>query len=117
MKTKSANFILESEAAWEPAGEGVCRQVMAYDGQIMLVKVKFEKGAIGTPHAHFHSQASYVASGRFEVEINGKKQVLGEGDSFYVAPDTCHGVICLEAGMLLDTFSPIRLDFLSKDSF
>lgn len=53
MKTKSANFILESETAWEPAGEGVCREVMAYDGQIMLVKVKFEKGAIGNSPCSF----------------------------------------------------------------
>lgn len=45
MKTRSKTFILEKEKAWEPAGEGVVRQIMGYDGQIMLVKVKFETGA------------------------------------------------------------------------
>ena len=49
-KTRSNTFILEKEIAWEPAGEGVVRQIMGYDGQVMLVKVKFEQGAIGTPH-------------------------------------------------------------------
>lgn len=48
-KTRSTTFI-SGEKAWEPAGEGVTRQIMGYDGQVMLVKVKFEKGAIGTPH-------------------------------------------------------------------
>ena len=52
MKTRSKTFILEKEKAWEPAGEGVVRQIMGYDGQIMLVKVKFETGAIGTPRLH-----------------------------------------------------------------
>lgn len=47
-KTRSNTFIIEKEKAWEPAGEGVARQIMGYDGQVMLVKVKFEKGAIGT---------------------------------------------------------------------
>ena len=44
MKTRSKTFILEKEKAWEPAGEGVVRQIMGYDGQVMLVKVKFETG-------------------------------------------------------------------------
>ena len=48
-KTRSNTFILEKEIVWEPAGEGVVRQIMGYDGQVMLVKVKFEQGAVGTP--------------------------------------------------------------------
>ncbi len=47
-KTRSNTFILENEKAWEPAGEGVVRQILGYDGQVMLVKVKFEQGAVGT---------------------------------------------------------------------
>ena len=58
-KTRSTTFI-SGEKAWEPAGEGVTRQIMGYDGQVMLVKVKFEKGAIGTPHTHYHTQTTYV---------------------------------------------------------
>lgn len=112
MKTKSEHFITAGTAAWEPAGNGVRRQILGYDGQLMLVKVEFTKGAIGSVHGHFHSQATYVASGKFEVQINGEKQVLSAGDGFYVAPDVPHGVLCLEAGLLVDTFSPMRLDFL-----
>ena len=112
MKTKSENFITEKETAWTDLGGGISRQIMAYDGQLMLVKVKFEQGAIGTLHTHYHSQASYVASGTFEVEIEGVKQILTTGDSFYIDPDLEHGVVCLEAGVLLDGFSPMRADFL-----
>ena len=115
MKTRSKDFILGEETPWEPAGEGVCRQIMAYDGQVMLVQVKFVKGAIGLPHEHFHSQASFVVSGKFEVEIGEQKKVLSAGDSFYVEPDMRHGVVCLEAGVLIDTFTPMRLDFLKQN--
>ena len=65
MKACSTVYQIENEIQWEPAGEGVVRQVMAYDGQIMLVKVKFETGAVGAPHTHYHSQASYIGSGKF----------------------------------------------------
>ncbi|MDR0711259.1 MAG: cupin domain-containing protein [Prevotellaceae bacterium] len=112
MKTKSKNFNMNDEIAWEPAGNGMRRQIMGYDGQLMLVKVEFQKGAVGAVHEHFHSQASCVVSGKFEVQINGEKQALSPGDGFYVAPGVPHGAICLEAGVLIDTFSPVRLDFI-----
>jgi quercetin dioxygenase-like cupin family protein len=97
---------------WEELGGGVSRQIMGHDDKIMLVKVKFEKGSVGKPHEHFHSQTSFVASGTFELTIGDKKQVLLEGDSFYIPPHVVHGALCLETGILIDVFSPVRQDFL-----
>lgn len=111
---KSAKFIVEKEIAWEPAGEGVTRQIMGYDGQLMQVKVLFEKGAVGYAHQHFHSQSTVVASGKFEVTIGDQSMILVQGDGFYVEPNVVHGVKCLEAGILIDGFSPARLDFIQK---
>ena len=86
---------------------------MAYDGQLMMVKVKFDQGAIGSMHEHYHSQATYVVSGKFELTIGDKKEIFSAGDGYYVAPDELHGCVCLEAGILIDTFSPVRADFLN----
>lgn len=80
----------------------------------MMVKVKFEKGAIGSLHQHPHTQSSYVASGAFEITINGDKQRLETGDTFLVNPDLIHGAVCLEAGILLDVFTPLREDFINN---
>ena len=112
MKTRSDVFQIASEIEWQQPALGIERQIMAYDGQLMMVKVKFETGAVGTPHTHYHSQATYVASGRFELTIGDRKQVLEAGDGYYVEPDVEHGCVCLEAGILIDTFSPMRQDFL-----
>ncbi len=112
MKARSSNFLLEQELAWESPSPGITRQIMGYDGQIMLVRVNFEKGAIGYVHEHFHSQCTYVVSGRFEVMIGGEKKILSAGDGFYIEPDISHGAVCLEEGTLIDVFSPARQDFL-----
>lgn len=112
MKIQSENFLPESLLSWEELGGGVSRQIAGYDHAIMLVKVKFIKGAIGAVHQHIHSQSSFVANGRFEVTINGDKKILNGGDSFYVEPNALHGVVCLEEGTLIDAFSPARQDFL-----
>lgn len=109
---QSSNFLLASELPWEHPAEGVSRQILGYDEDLMMVKITFEQGAVGALHTHPHTQSTYVASGVFEVEVAGERKVLRSGDGFYVAPDASHGVVCLEAGTLIDTFSPHRDDFL-----
>lgn len=112
MKTKSETFQYGSKIEPIVPGPGLKRQVLGYDRQLMAVKVSFEKGAVGTQHAHYHSQVTYIVSGKFELCIGGKTAVLGAGDGYYVAPDELHGCTCLEDGVLIDTFSPMRADFL-----
>lgn len=114
MKTRSETYQIAAQMPWENPGPGITRQIMAYDGQLMMVKVHFETGAVGTMHEHYHSQATYVASGKFELTIGDEKRILVAGDGYYVAPDLIHGCVCLEEGVLIDTFSPMRADFLKK---
>ncbi|MFY0654442.1 MAG: cupin domain-containing protein [Cyclobacteriaceae bacterium] len=112
MKRNSEKYIITDEMEWEELGGGVSRKMLGYDNQIMMVLVNFEKGALGTPHQHFHTQTTYVASGKFEFEIDGVKKVVTGGDGVYIEPNLLHSAVCLEAGMLIDTFSPVREDFL-----
>ena len=113
-RTGSKSFIYGDETPWENAGEGITRQILGYDGQLMMVKVIFEKGAVGTMHSHYQSQCTYVASGKFEFTINGETKIVKEGDCLFKTPDLIHGCVCIEPGILIDTFSPMRQDFLKK---
>ncbi|NML63716.1 cupin domain-containing protein [Hymenobacter sp. RP-2-7] len=101
-----------ADLAWEPTGPGVRRSLLAYNDDLLLVKVEFEQGALGPLHQHVHSQISYVESGDFEVTVGAETRVLQAGDTFYAAPNVPHGVVARQAGALLDSFSPLRLDFL-----
>ena len=105
-------FIEDGAIEWKTVDKGVRRKIMSYDDQIMLVKVAFEKGAVGSLHHHRHVQITYVSKGSFEVEIDGAKKVLKTGDIFHVSPDLIHGVVCLEEGELIDVFNPYREDFV-----
>lgn len=113
--TESVKFFIENkEINWEEVDKGVKRKIMAWDERLMVVKVKFEKGAIGTVHKHLHSQITHIESGVFEVEIGKEKKKLKAGDAFYIPPDTMHGAVCLESGVLIDVFSPMREDFINS---
>ena len=108
----SKEFIMGEEIAWETVGEGVRRQIMGYDDKIRLVNVELEKGGIGPMHQHYHSQVTYVISGQFDLTIGEDTRRMKGGDAFYIPPNVMHGAICVEKGVLIDVFSPIREDFM-----
>ena len=112
MKRSSELFCIGKNIEWEALGGGVSRKILGWDNQITLVAVKFEKGGVGAPHSHFHTQATYCVSGKFEFTIGDEMKVITGGDGIYVPPNTMHGAVCLEAGVLADSFSPVREDFI-----
>ena len=101
---------------WEPVGPGVKRKVLGHGPDLMMVRVEFEKGGVGTLHHHPHRQVTYVAAGSFEARVGDARDVLGPGDCFYVPADAEHGVVALEPGTLIDVFTPARADFLPPPS-
>ena len=96
----------------EELGGGLKRKILASGGNMMMVKVYFEKGGIGAVHTHPHEQNSYIDKGSFEFEIEGKKEVVKAGDSIYLKPNQPHGVKALEESIIIDVFTPQREDFL-----
>ena len=109
---QSQPILHAAHTPWEDVGDGVRRQILVYGEDLMMVRVDFAAGAVGAVHSHPHRQATYVASGRFEATVGGERQLLAPGDCFFVQADVPHGVVALEAGTLIDTFSPAREDFL-----
>lgn len=105
-------FIESDLIQWQVMAPGVKRKILAYDKNLMMVRVEFEKGGVGTLHQHYHIQMTNIEKGVFEVEINGEKKVLKAGDVFYVPSNLIHGVVCLEEGTLIDVFNPMREDFI-----
>lgn len=92
--------------------DGSSRRVILDLPELMLVEFSFEAGGIGALHSHPHLQTSYVAEGLFEVTIDGVTETIGKGGAYIVPSGLMHGVKALEAGTLIDNFTPRRDDFL-----
>lgn len=107
-------YFTHTDTPWTELGDGIRRKIVGHTPQLMSVLVQFDRGAVGTPHAHeVHDQIAYVVSGAFECDIGGQRRVLRAGDAFVAAHGVVHGVVALEAGStLLDQFSPRRDDYL-----
>ncbi|MCW2305932.1 cupin domain-containing protein [Rhodobium gokarnense] len=96
----------------KPSGPGVTRQVLSESEALMVVAFTFETGGIGDLHSHPHVQSTYVEDGRFAFSVDGEEFEVAKGDSFVIPSGAVHGCTCLEAGRLIDCFTPRRDDFL-----
>ena len=113
----STLFFPDAELALESVEPGcVERKIRARSGSLMMVEVYFSAGAVGALHSHPHEQVTYCLSGVFEFTVAGHTQVVRAGDSLYVPGGAEHGTRCLEAGRVLDVFTPQREDFLKKET-
>lgn len=82
----------------------------------MVTVIEFSNGPMekpDPPHKHQHEQISYVVSGSLKLFIEDREYLLNKGDVFKVESNLNHSVQTLtEHVTLVDSFSPIRKDFL-----
>ena len=89
---------------------------LVHTDNLMMVVIDFNDGPTDEPdpfHSHPHEQVSYVVSGEILFFLDDEQAHLGPGDIFTVPPNRPHSVQLLsEHVRLVDTFHPIREDFL-----
>ena len=112
MVEKNQVWALQEDAVLQPVGEGFSRKILAYGQQLMCVENYFETGAQAPYHSHPHVQAAYISEGKFLFRVGEEERILSKGDSVFLASDIPHGVSCLEKGIVLDIFTPMREDFV-----
>ena len=88
MEKKSDTYQIATDIQWEYAGDGIVRQIMGYDEHLMMVKVKFNQGAIGTLHQHIehfpfqhfwrgnHLVLHLLISGYAHYELQQQRHIL-----------------------------------------
>ena len=88
------------------------RTVLAHSPDLMVVRFAFEAGDQGALHSHHHVQSTYVQSGRYRFSVDAHEFEVGPGDAFVIPSNAVHGCTCQEGGLLIDSFTPRRDDFL-----
>lgn len=106
------NYFPAADGKLEHVDNGLARKIGAHNDNLMVVEVHFTAGTTAPLHHHPHEQITYVMSERFEFTVGDKTHTVGAGDSLYKEPNVEHGATCLETGVLLDVFTPQRIDFL-----
>lgn len=96
--------------------EGLSRSAV-YTQNLMMVIIDFTGGPWSEPepyHSHPHEQIAYVAKGEILFYCEGREvEHLREGEVYAVPSGLKHTVkILTEQVRLIDSFTPVREDFL-----
>jgi len=91
---------------------------IAYLDNLMVVVCDFTNGPASEsdkPHSHPHEQITYVAEGELFFFIGDKKHHLTRGDIITIPSGVPHCIQTISNPVrLIDSFSPVREDFLNK---
>jgi quercetin dioxygenase-like cupin family protein len=112
MNHKFQNWVFGQDIEGTQAAPGITRKILAYCDEMMAVANIFEQNATGAMHSHPHTQITYIAEGKFEFTIGNETKIVQKGDTLLKQHGIEHGCKCLEAGVLIDVFNPMREDFV-----
>ena len=82
--------------------------------QLMVAHLRFAAGAEGAIHSHPHEQITLVLSGEVTFTLGSERMRLHAGDAVTIPADTPHGLLAQTVAEVLDIFTPVREDLLSK---
>lgn len=112
MVEKDQVWAFQEDAQAVEAGNGLIRRVLAYSEDLMCVENTFEKGVAAPLHSHAHTQIAYISEGVFTFVVDGEVREMKKGDSVLLKSNVPHSCTCVEAGIVLDIFTPMRKDFV-----
>ena len=107
-------FVYGNDQRAEDLGGGVKRKVLAHDGGLMQVEVTFEEGAIGPAAFASPRAVDLCAVRRVRIHDRRRDEDRPRGRHDVQESGVMHGCRCLKPGVLLDTFTPQRADYLPK---
>jgi quercetin dioxygenase-like cupin family protein len=105
-------MIVKSNEAQRRNFLGVDFVLLSYGPESMVTKMLYKKEDNVPFHKHPNEQSGYVISGKYRIIINNVGYEIGPGDSYSIPRDVEHRIEIIEAGEVLDFFSPPRKDYL-----
>ena len=104
--------VVKKEDALKKVFQGVSLDSLALGEKSQVTKMNYVVGNFASPHQHPHEQSGYVISGRYELTVGDEKYDLKAGDSYAIPGNQMHSFKVIEAGEVVDVFTPPREDYL-----
>ena len=82
-----------------------------HTGSMTFMYWTVQAGAVMPQHNHLHEQIAHVLKGKFELTVDGEKQLLEPGIVAVIPPYIQHGGVAITDCELLDVFLPEREDY------
>jgi len=94
--------------------QGVTREVLASNPNLLLAKHTLPVGTHVAQHQHPQDQLVYMISGRLRWDVGGQRFEIAAGDSIIIRGGVPHECWSVEDTISLDIFHPTRPDFVNE---
>lgn len=111
---KKPQLLKWHEIKEEKLNEKITRKLAVGQNE-MIGRLRLAKGAAVPPHKHLSEQITMVMSGALKFTIEGKDIDVRAGEVLVIPPNVVHSAIALEDTDDIDSFSPLRIDWLTGD--
>jgi len=91
---------------------GIDFELLSNGTKSMITKMNYKIGNKVPFHNHPNEQAGYVISGKIRIQFSGNDQLLIAGDSYVIPENEDHSIEVIEAGEVIDVFTPPREDYI-----
>lgn len=105
-------MITKGENARKREFKGVSFDVLAVGQKSMVTRMNYKVGDNVPLHSHPNEQSGYVISGKYRIIYQHINEILNPGDSYSIPEDVLHSWDVIEAGEVIDVFTPLRQDYL-----
>ncbi len=105
-------MIVKSQNGKRKSFYGVNFVVLSHGPKSMITKMLYKLEDKVPFHSHPNEQSGYVLSGKYRIKFSEYDQKIGPGDSYSIPANVEHRIEIIEAGEVLDFFTPPREDYL-----
>ena len=106
-------YLRWDDLALEQVSDTLSRKIITGE-RAMVAQVFIAKGGVVPLHHHESEQITYILEGALEFELEGRRVVVHAGEVLHIPSNVPHSAVALEDTLDLDIFSPIRVDWLTK---
>ncbi len=109
---KGDKMIVEAQDGKRKSFYGVDFVVLSHGSESMGTKMLYKLEDNIPFHSHANAQSGYVLSGKYRIRFSEYDKEIGPGDSYSIPANVEHSIEIIEAGEVLDFFTPAREDYL-----
>jgi len=105
-------MIIKKQHAQPRTFLGVNFVLLSHGEKSMVTKMLYKTTDRVPMHAHPNEQSGYIVCGKYRLKFNGHDEILESGDSYTIPANVQHTIEIIEAGEVVDIFTPPREDYL-----
>lgn len=105
-KNAETDTIYPDKVEGLPFSGRVSLKAMLSGGQMVMIEMRYPRGASSPEHSHDHESVCYVVSGRVRGVIDGAESILEAGDACLHPKGVPHSVEALEDALIVEIKSP-----------